>query len=176
MCIRDRPKAAEEFSTLPQAAASRLDQNLRLYYHQIALGALEPGQESSINVSYTKADPDPSLTWEQVMAMQEGKRPPQVTGPTQAPSTFQIPTEVFVFVGGALLILAGAFVGYRLRQGERAVDQTGDDEPDLFCRMCGTTLKADASFCHQCGAMALQASINLEQATATTGWQSRERR
>ena len=170
------PKAAEEFSTSPQAAATRLDQNLRLYYHQIPLGALEPGQDTSISVTYTKADPDPSLTWEQVMALQEGKRPPETTGPVQAPSGFQIPTEVFVFVGGALLILIGSFVGYRLRLAERAETEASESEPDLFCRMCGTTLKADASFCHQCGAMVLQASINLEQATATTGWQSRERR
>ena len=38
------PKAAEGFSTSPQAAATRLDQNLRLYYHQIPLGALQPGR------------------------------------------------------------------------------------------------------------------------------------
>jgi hypothetical protein len=169
------PKAAEDFSTSPQPSASRLDQNLRLYYHQIPLGALQPGQESSINVNYSKADPNPSLTWEQVMALQEGKRPPESSTP-ESPSGFRIPTEVFVFVGGALLILAGTFVGYRLRLGERADDQAGDDEPDLFCRMCGTTLKADASYCHQCGAMVLQPSINLEQATATSGGQSPERR
>jgi len=170
------PKAAEGFSTVPQAAASRLDQTLRLNYHQIALGALEPGQETSINVNYTKADPNPSLTWEQVMALQEGKRPPETTSPAEAPSGLQIPTEVFVFVGGALLILIGSFVGYRLRLGERAADEAGEDEPNRFCRMCGTTLKVEASYCHQCGAMVLQASINLEQATATSGWQSRERR
>ena len=170
------PKAAEEFSTVPQTAASRLDQTLRLNYHQIALGALEAGQESSINVNYRKADPTPSLTLEQVMALQEGKRPPETTGPAEAAAGLQIPTEIFVFVGGALLILIGSFVGYRLRLGERAAGGAGEGEPDQFCRMCGTTLKADASYCHQCGAMVLQASINLEQATATTGWQSRERR
>ena len=179
------PKSAEGFSTSPQAAASRLDQTLRLNYHQIALGALEAGQEASVSVNYRKVDPDPSLTWEQVMALQEGKRPPESAGATEGPTGFQIPTEVFVFVGGALLILVGAFVGYRLRLGERAAEEAGDEGPDLFCRMCGTTLKADASYCHQCGAMVLQASINLEQATATTAasapraagaWQSRERR
>jgi hypothetical protein len=169
------PKAAEEFSTSPQAATSRLDQNLRLNYHQIALGALEPGQQTSINVNYTKTDPNPSLTWEQVMALQEGKRPPETT-PVEAPSGLQIPTEVFVFVGGALLILVGTFVGYRLRLGESAANEPGEYEPNRFCRVCGTTLKADASFCHQCGAMVLQASINLEEATATGGWQGRERR
>ena len=171
------PKAAEGFSTVPQAMASRLDQTLRLNYHQIALGALEAGQESSINVNYSKSDPDPSLTWEQVMALQEGKRPPETSGPAGAPTGLGIPTEVFVFVGGALLILIGSFVGYRLRLGERAADEAGEEEADLFCRMCGTTLKAEASYCHRCGAMVLQqASINLEQATATSGWQSRERR
>ena len=176
------PKSAEAFRTSPQAVASRLDQTVRLYYHQIALGALEAGQEVSVKVNYSKADPDPSLTWEQVMAMQEGKRPPDPAGSTQAPSGFQIPNEIYIFVAGALLILVGAFVGYRLRLGERADEQIDEEGPALFCRMCGTTLKADASYCHQCGAMVLQASINLEQATAASAasaadaWQSRERR
>ena len=172
------PKAAEGFSISPQAVASRLDQTLRLYYHQVALGALAAGQEASISVSYSKADPDPSLTWEQVMALQEGKRPPVPTV-VEAVSGIRMPTEVYVFVGGALLILAGAFVGYRLRLGERADEEAHGDGPDLFCRMCGTTLKADASYCHQCGAMVLSASINLEQATAATAvsaGHSRERR
>lgn len=172
-----QPKAAEDFSTSPQAAASRLDQNLRLYYHQVGLGALGAGEETSISVNYTKADPNPSLTWEQVMALQEGKRPPETTGPTKAPSSgLQIPTEVFVFAGGALVLLLGAFVGYRLRMGDAPADEAGENDPDRFCRTCGTALKADAIYCHHCGARVLQASINLEQATATTGWQSRERR
>jgi hypothetical protein len=180
------PKAAEQFSTSPQPSASRLDQNLRLNYHQILLGALQPAQESSIIVNYSKTDPNPSLTWKQVMALQQGKRPPAST-PVQVSSGLQIPTqvlvfglripaEVFVFVGGALLLLVGSFVGYRLRLGEATADMPDEHEPHLFCRTCGTTLKADASYCHQCGAMVLQASINLEEATATTGWQGRERR
>ena len=110
------------------------------------------------------------------MALQEGKRPPEVSGPAEAPTGLRIPTEVYVFLGGALLLLAGTFVGYRLRRGEREAEEAGEEEADHFCRMCGTTLKADASYCHRCGAMVLQASMNLEQATATSGWQSRERR
>ena len=161
------PTAAEEFSTSPQASTSRLDQTLRMDYHQIALGALEAGQEASVSVSYRKVDPDPSLTWEQVMALQEGKRPPEPAAVEASPG-WQIPTEVFVFVAGALLILIGTFVGYRLRLGERAYDEAAGDEPDHFCRMCGTTLKADASYCHQCGAMVLTASIPLKQAAAAT--------
>ena len=93
---------------MPQAGASRLDQNLRLNYHQVGLGALEAGQESSVNVNYSKVDPEPSLTWEQVMALQEGKRPPETISAVEEPSGFRIPTEVYVFVGGALLILVGS--------------------------------------------------------------------
>jgi hypothetical protein len=168
------PKGAEDFSTSPQAAASRLDQNLRLTYHQIVLGTLEAGQEASITVGYTKADPNPSLSWEQVMALQESKQSPETDGPIEASPGVPIPTEVFIFAGGALLILVGMFAGYRLRTGKRAASE---DEPRQPCRMCGTTLKADASFCHQCGAMVQTASIQFEEeATATTGWQSRERR
>jgi hypothetical protein len=133
-------------------------------------------------VNYRKVDPDPSLTWEQVMALQEGKRPPEAGGAAEASSGFQIRTEVLVFVAGALLILVGAFVGYRLRLGERADEEAGQEGPDLFCRMCGTTLKADASYCHLCGAMVMPAYQNLEQApaagaaSAADAWRSRERR
>ena len=119
------------------------------------------------------------------MALQEGKRPPGAGGSVEASSGLQIPTEILIFVAGALLILLGAFVGYRLRLGERADEEAGQEGPDLFCRMCGTTLKADASYCHQCGAMVMPAYNHLEQAPAASAanaadaasaWQSRERR
>jgi hypothetical protein len=161
-----QPKAAEEFRTVPAAASSRLDQNLRLYYHRIEVGALQAGQELSIEASYRKSDPAPSLSWEQVMALQQGLQPPDAAATeSTTPSSFPIPTEILVFLAGAALLLAGAFAGYRLRLADA---HPGDarDESNLFCRFCGTALKAAAHYCHHCGAMALPSSHPLEQATA----------
>ena len=161
-----QPAAADDFRTVPAAASSRLDENLRLYYHRLEVGALDAGQEVSIGVSYHKSDPDPSLTWEQVMALQEGKRPPETTA-TQTQAALPVPTEVLVFLGGALLVLAGAFVGYRLRLSDAAAYKSAGDPAGPACRLCGTALKPDASFCHHCGAMVLQPSSTLEQAAAS---------
>jgi hypothetical protein len=163
-----QPAAADDFRTVPAAASTRLDENLRLYYHRLEVGALDAGQEVSIGVSYHKSDPDPSLTWEQVMALQEGKRPPEAAAAAGG-SEFPIPLEIAVFLGGALLVLAGAFVGYRLRLSDAAADRVPgqEEEPGPFCRMCGAALKAEAGYCHRCGAMVLQATNTLEQATAS---------
>jgi hypothetical protein len=161
-----QPKAAEEFRTVPAAASSRLDQNLRLYYHRVEVGALEAGQELSISVSYRKSDPDPSLSWEQVMALQQGLQPPDAaTAEPTTPPSFPIPIEILVFLAGAALLLAGAFVGYRLRLADALPAEAGDLS-NRFCRFCGTALKAAAHYCHHCGAMALPPSHSLEQATA----------
>ena len=156
---------------MPAAVGSRLDENLRMYVYEIPLGRLEAGEERAISVSYRKADPEPSLTWEQVMALQEGKRAPE-SASSPAPSGLGIPTEVVVFVGGALLILAGVTVGYRLRAGAGASEE-GEEER---CGMCGTLLKGGARYCHRCGAIAQAGSSGLEGATAASGWPGGERR
>jgi hypothetical protein len=161
-----QPKTATNFATSPPASSTRLDQNLRLSYHLVPLGTLDSGQQATISVSYHKSDPDPSLTWEQVMALQQGLRPPQAT--SASTPAFPVPTEILVFLAGALLILAGAFAGYRLRLAD---NHTGEPEPgDLpgpTCRICGTNLKTAARYCHHCGAMVLPAPTHLEQAAAS---------
>jgi len=166
-----QPKAAEEFATMPAASGRRLDENLRMYVYEIPMGLLEAGEERAISVSYRKADPEPSLTWEQVMALQEGKRAPVVEAEGSG-SGLGVPAEVIVFVGGALLILAGVMVGYRLRVGAVAAEE-GERER---CGMCETALKGGARYCHRCGAIVEPGSGALEGATATSGWPSGERR
>ena len=165
------PKGAEGFRTEPEAGSSRVDATLRLTYHQIELGGLRAGEERSVGVNYTKAGSEPSLSWEQVMALQAGNRPPEVEVGEREAEAFAIPMEIVVFVGGALLVLVGVFVGYRLRQGE-----VGEGEVEAYCRMCGMGLKAGASYCHQCGARAEEGTQNMGKAEPATAWPGRERR
>jgi hypothetical protein len=155
------PKGAEAFRTMPEAVSSRLDETLRLAYHGIEVGALKAGEEASVVVNYTKSGMEPSLTWEQVMALQEGKRPPATTGSGAEASGFSMRTEIMVFVIGALLILVGVFIGYRLRLGEAS-----ERKPVAYCRMCGAELKTEANYCHQCGVMAMPVAADQEQAAA----------
>ena len=170
------PKGAEDFRTMPEAVSSRVDETLRLAYHGIEVGALKAGEEASVVVNYTKAGAEPSLTWEQVMALQEGKRPPSTTGSGAESTGFSMRTEMMVFVGGALLIFVGVFVGYRLRLGDVTEDGAGEGQPEAYCRMCGTGLKAEASYCHQCGTRAAEGTQNLGQAKPATVGSGRERR
>jgi hypothetical protein len=146
---------------MPEAVSSRLDETLRLAYHGIEVGALKAGEEASVVVNYTKSGMEPSLTWEQVMALQEGKRPPATTGSGAEASGFSMRTEIMVFVIGALLILVGVFIGYRLRLGEAS-----ERKPVAYCRMCGAELKTEANYCHQCGVMAMPVAADQEQAAA----------
>jgi hypothetical protein len=161
------PKGAEDFRTMPEAGSSRVDERLRLRYEGIEVGSLKAGEEASVVVNYTKAGSDPSLTWEQVMALQEGKRPPATTGSGSESSGLSMPTEIVVFVGGALLIFVGVFVGYRLRLSDAAEGGAGEGNPEAYCRMCGTGLKAEANYCHQCGAIVMTGAAEQEQAAAT---------
>ena len=105
------------------------------------------------------------------MALQAGNRPPEVVVEGSEAEAFAIPMEIVVFVGGALLVLVGVVVGYRLRQGDG-----GEGEAEAYCRMCGTGLKAEASYCHQCGAIAVEGTRNLGRAEPATAWPGRERR
>ena len=110
------------------------------------------------------------------MALQEGKRPPATTGSGSESSGLSMPTEIVVFVGGALLIFVGLFVGYRLRLSDAAEGGAGEGNPEAYCRMCGTGLKGGASYCHQCGTGVAERIQSMGQAKPATVGSGRERR
>ncbi|MGD8902366.1 MAG: zinc ribbon domain-containing protein [Anaerolineae bacterium] len=170
------PKGAEAFRTMPEAVSSRVDETLRLAYHEIEVGALKAGEEASVVVNYTKSGMEPSLTWEQVMALQEGKRPPATTGSGGESPGSGMPSEIVIFVGSASLIFVGVFIGYRLRLSDAAGDGAGEGQPEAYCRMCGAGLKLEASYCHQCGTRAAEGTQSLGQAKPATVGSGRERR
>jgi hypothetical protein len=140
------------------------------------VGALKAGEEASVVVNYTKSGMEPSLTWEQVMALQEGKRPPATTGSGGESPGSGMPSEIVIFVGSASLIFVGVFIGYRLRLSDAAGDGAGEGQPEAYCRMCGAGLKLEASYCHQCGTRAAEGTQSLGQAKPATVGSGRERR
>jgi hypothetical protein len=148
-----QPLAATDFSLDPSPTTTHLDQALDLAFHQIKMGALAAGQETSVGVSYTKTDPAPSLPAEVEMPPQMEKR--LSTRPafeSVRSSREPVPGWVFILMANVALVILGAFVWHR-RQSTRTLMVpvlAGDGNPP--CRRCGTIVKTGASFCHTCGA------------------------
>ncbi len=154
-----QPARASGFRLSPPAAANRLDSFLNLTYHQVQVGALAAGQEAGVAVAYSKADPDPSISWQQVMAARDEQpahdaqtaarpapavaAPPSTTGSSMA-------SQILAILGasGLALLVMGLAYAARGRLSTRAADQPND--PDL-CPDCSTVLRPDATFCHYCG-------------------------
>ena len=157
-----QPLAATNFTLDPPATVARFDEAMSFTYHQFNIGALAAGEETSVTANYTKTDPEPSLTREEVMAMM-GNVPPE-TPPTVEASRARstVPTWVFV-LGGVILAAAGGYIVWHRAQSGSAFQipmtpeaktpepPQASESPGL-CSQCGATLKASARFCHVCGA------------------------
>ncbi|KPL21878.1 MAG: hypothetical protein AMJ93_08525 [Anaerolineae bacterium SM23_84] len=157
-----QPLAATNFTLDPSPTIARFDEGLGFTYHQFNVGSLAAGEESAIAVSYTKANPEPSLSRAEVMAMQTQDEPSEIppaveTGHAGSPA----PTWTLVLLGAVALVSVGGFVWYRSQpssvstaavarvsaspQASKARSSAG------FCTECGATLKTNARFCHVCG-------------------------
>ena len=120
--------------------------------------------EAAVTVGYTKTDPEPSLSREEVMAMQTKGDPPENPEAAEVSHTTSstAPTWLFVLLGGVVLAAMGGFIWYRSQSGSvstviktpgfSAASEISKTEPSAeFCTQCGATLKTDARFCHVCG-------------------------
>jgi hypothetical protein len=166
------PAAASDLRLEPAAAASRLDPALNLRYHQIRVGPLPAGGETAVRVRYTKTDPAPSLSWEDVMATQ-AKRTDNAAPALQVMASDAMASEamasqamasqatapegrvpVGILAGLGLSALAAAIIiGWvRARPGSPATPLPGGSV--RFCPDCGTALRPEARYCHACGAEA----------------------
>ena len=157
-----QPLAATNFAMDPPATVARADDKAGFTYHQLNGGSLEAGGEMVVKVSYTKTDPEPSLTRDEVMVMM-GETPPEMATPAE-PSRASGSSTWILLLGGMLLVAAGGFIWYRRRPDttsmaardlESARDSMAPEAPESpaeFCTQCGAALKADARFCHVCGA------------------------
>jgi len=140
------PLAATNFALNPSPTSTRFDEAFGFTYHQFDLGALATGEERSVTVSYTKADPAPSVSREELMAAQRRSSRPEVSPVAKtSQGSDATPIWVFVLLGGVVLAPIGGFIWYRARSG-------GNHLHARSCLECGTTLKADGYFCHACGA------------------------
>lgn len=148
------PLKASNFALAPAAVTTRVDGQFGFTYHQFQLGSLPAGQDVTIEVSYTKTDPAPSVSREQLMGVSSGIVE-GVSGEETAVSSSSLSFTVMAgLVGAAIIAIIGRFFWLR-----RHITST----PALagipyiptnhasFCSQCGSALKAQAQFCHACG-------------------------
>lgn len=143
-----QPKTAENFTLTPVASSRRVD-NFGLTIHQTDSGPVAAGADVSVGVSYRKSDTTPSVSREQVMALQSGgeETAVSVSNPHIQPQTTQ-ERGVTMLVG--LAGLAGIAVIGRFFW-LRHTPTTHKPRRAKFCSQCGSPLKTAAGFCHQCG-------------------------
>ena len=153
-----QPLAATNFTLDPPPTIARFDEAFGFTYHQFNIGSITADDEVTVAVSYTKTDPDPSLSREQVMGMQGSVDPPEMpaAAETSHATSSTVPTWTFVMLGAVILVSIGAFAWYRSQPAAVspvtvAPRASKAHESSEFCTQCGATLKTNARFCHVCG-------------------------
>lgn len=153
-----QPLAATGFEMTPVPTTTRTDQSMGFTYHRVDVGALAAGDETSVDVSYTKTDPAPSVSREQMAAMQNADVAATAAGgPKNA-----VPLWAYALFGGATVAVVGGFIWYNGRPAGASLPSSPPPEDRLFCTQCGAALKDQAVFCHVCGA-SIDHSHSLEE-------------
>ena len=155
-----QPSRASGLQVTPAMSAGGPD-NLGNPTYTLELGALQAGQRVPVQVSYTKADADPSVAG---LAVAE----------TPAASVDSTPSWLPWFIGAALGLAAGAVVVFFLlrrrsagasrqarrrqarKQGSLARPPVASSAPgssqNKFCVQCGQKFEGNDKFCRNCGA------------------------
>jgi hypothetical protein len=157
-----QPLAATDFTLDPLPTIARHDEALGFTYHQFSVGALAGGEETAVTVSYTKTDPKPSMSREDVMAMQMQDVPsdvpasdmPAAAGTSQTGGAAPGWPAVLLTV---VLVSAGGVVWFRSVSSGDSPAPIASTAPEAaqstaYCSQCGATYKSKARFCHVCGA------------------------
>jgi hypothetical protein len=111
-------------------------------YHLFSNRTLDAGEEMKLRISYTKAEPEPSVTRQPFVE-------PGVATLVATPTLSQELYPTLLIVIGAAGLLAGG--GYWYLRQRQAVTVTG------YCHQCGKELHADDRFCPRCGTRRRQA-------------------
>lgn len=149
-----QPLQATGFTVSPTADLISSGQD-GFKYHLFSHRTLDVGEELELHISYTKADPEPSVTRQPFV--EPGAAAPATTTPT--PDQRLNPATLLIVVGAAGLLVGG---GYWYVNRQRADDLYDDKEwesPQFsdtemvtgYCYQCGKGLRADDRFCPSCG-------------------------
>jgi hypothetical protein len=152
-----QPLAATDFTLDPLPTIARHDEALGFTYHQFSVGALAGGEETAVTVSYTKTDPEPSMSREDVMAMQMQDAPSDVPAAAGTSQTDTAAPGWLAVLLTVVLVSAGGLVWYRSVSSGDSFGSMASTTPEVtesttYCSLCGATYKPNARFCHVCGA------------------------
>ena len=147
------PARASDFGVEPRPASLRVDSSLGLTYHQLQVGRVAAGEDVAVAIRYFKADATPSLSWQQVMALEDAQAPAMEALAVAPAGAAQKPDSgatmaALAGAGLALLVLGVAYAAWRSPRPLPAVERSGA----RACPVCGTPLRAGALFCYSCGA------------------------
>jgi hypothetical protein len=155
-----QPLAATDFALDPLPTIARHDDALGFTYHQFNVGGLASGEETAVTVRYTKTDPEPSMSREDVMAMQMQGAPPDVPAAAETGKIGEnVPSWPAILVT-VVLVSAGGLVWFRsVSSGDSSVPVACRNREATHvlaaspgrCPQCGATYKPNARFCHVCG-------------------------
>ncbi len=152
-----QPRQATDFEIDREPTAIRAEDALGFTHYRFNLGALHQEERTTLTIRYIKTNPRPSLTQEDLMAMQMGmgtSRSDETaaqaaslpTADTSSTSKATLPLLGFL----ALIIVIGL---YRYERSTAQATHVPDKQTVLpgYCTHCGVALKPKARFCHGCG-------------------------
>jgi hypothetical protein len=149
-----QPRGASNFASQPPSASTRHDERHGLSYHQVEAGILTAGQPYSVQVSYTRSDPNPSIVQEDIkesLTMSAiaplGKNDAGLLSGLGAKRDWV--WVVMLLTLGMAIILA-AFL-QRCHREPGKVIQTRANINVGFCPSCGQAQRPGALYCYRCG-------------------------
>jgi hypothetical protein len=157
-----RPLAASSFTISP-AADSVSRGNDGFEYHFYSRSSVGVNDEIKLHVSYTKENPEPSVTRQPFVEPGAATSPPPVAAP--AGNTFN-PLVIGLGLLALALVGAGAFWYVKQQREEEEEDDVllppprrprrrrspaAEGEVAAYCHSCGTALQAEDRFCPSCG-------------------------
>ncbi len=162
-----QPLKATGFTVSPAADLINVGQD-GFKYHLFSYRTLDVGEELKLHISYTKADPEPSVTRQPFV--EPGAAAPATTTP--APSQGLNPAVLLIVVGVAGLLVSGGYWYVNRQRADDVYDEEEWEPPHRarrsrrtpsaeavtgYCHQCGKGLHADDRFCPACGTRRRQA-------------------
>lgn len=142
--VVQEPAGASDISVQPELN-DRSTGTDGMQYRSAQLGAVKQGAPLSIEIRYTKTDPRTSAD---ILALNAPAPEPQATPATGQRNS----SRLFLALGAAALLLAGAGLVYYFRWRRRARPRVGSTGGGGFCAKCGNAVAAGDRFCSKCGA------------------------
>ena len=147
------PLKAQAFTLEPLPTVVRVDDQFGFAWHSYALGAISAETPTTLHIAYTRSDPAPSLSKEQVLQMYGLAPQPAPTvapAPTADPGS-RLPTQLFWWVLASLPIGLGVILLTYFRSRWQPPLSSDSAPAFVFCSHCAARVDPHDRFCHGCG-------------------------